>query len=43
MSKLVEGQKKVRKGKIFSPKIKRGNRKFSAIEGIIVDGSGKSQ
>lgn len=37
------GKNKVRKGRIFSPKIKRGNRKFSTIEAITVDGSGKSK
>lgn len=43
MSKLVEGQKQSEKGRIFSPKIKRGNRKFSTTEAITVDGSGKSK
>lgn len=33
----------MRKGKIFNPKIKRGNSKISTIEGITLDGSGKSK
>lgn len=43
MSKLVEEQTKWEKGKIFSPKIKRGNRKVSTIEGITLDDLGKSE